>query len=81
VLLVNASHVKGLPCKETDVRDAQWLQQLHAAGLFNGSFRPEQEVLQLRYLVRHRDGMVAESSRLKLRVQKVFTEMTGSFTP
>ena len=50
-------------------------EQLHAAGLLNGSFRPDQEVLQLRYLMRHRDGMVAESSRLMLRIQKVLTEM------
>ena len=75
VFLVNAGHVKGVPGKKTDVCDAQWLQQLHAAGLLHGSFRPEQEVLQLRYLVRHRDGMVAESSRLMLRIQKVLTEM------
>jgi len=75
VFLVNAGHVKGVPGKKTDVCDAQWLQQLHAAGLLNGSFRPDQEVLQLRYLVRHRDGMVAESSRLMLRIQKVLTEM------
>lgn len=75
VCLVNAKHVKGVPGKKTDVCDAQWLQQLHAAGLLNGSFRPEQEVLQLRYLIRHRDGMVAEASRLMLRIQKVLTEM------
>jgi len=75
VFLVNAKHVKGVPGKKTDVCDAQWLQQLHAAGLLSGSFRPEQEVLQLRYLIRHRDGMVAESSRLMLRIQKVLTEM------
>lgn len=75
VFLVNAGHVKGVPGKKTDVCDAQWLQQLHAAGLLSNSFRPDQEVLQLRYLVRHRDGMVAESSRLLLRMQKVLTEM------
>lgn len=75
VCLVNAKHVKGVPGKKTDVSDAQWLQQLHAAGLLRGSFRPEQDVLQLRYLIRHRDGMVAEASRLVLRIQKVLTEM------
>ena len=75
VCLVNAKHVKGVPGKKTDVCDAQWLQQLHAAGLLTGSFRPAQEVLHLRYLIRHRDGMVAESSRLTLRIQKVLTEM------
>ena len=33
VRLVNARHVKGVPGKKTDVCDAQWLQQLHAAPL------------------------------------------------
>ena len=32
VWLVNARAVKGVPGKKTDVCDAQWLQQLHAAG-------------------------------------------------
>lgn len=40
VCLVNARHVKGVPGKKTDVCDAAWLQQLHAAGLLRGSFRP-----------------------------------------
>jgi len=75
VRLVNAQHLKGVPGKKTDVCDAQWLQQLHTAGLLRGSFRPQQDVLQLRYLIRHRDGMVAGTSRLLLRIQKVLTEM------
>ena len=40
VCLVNARHVKGVPGKKTDVCDATWLGQLHAAGLLRGSFRP-----------------------------------------
>lgn len=43
VCLVNARHVKGVPGKKTDVCDALWLQQLHAAGLLRGSFRPKKE--------------------------------------
>ena len=43
VCLVNARHVKGVPGKKTDVCDAAWLQQLHAAGLLRGSFRPRRE--------------------------------------
>lgn len=75
VCLANARHVKGVPGKKTDVCDAQWLQQLHAAGLLNGSFRPAQEVLRLRYLVRHRDSLVRENSSHVHRIQKVLTEM------
>lgn len=75
VFLVNARHVKGVPGKKTDVCDAQWLQQLHAAGLLKKSFRPEQEILPLRYLMRHRAGLIEESSRQVLLMQKVLTEM------
>ena len=75
VCLVNARHVKGVPGKKTDVCDAQWLQQLHAAGLLKKSFRPGPEVLPLRYLMRHRAGLIEESSRQVLLMQKVLTEM------
>lgn len=75
VFLVNARHVKGVPGKKTDVCDAQWLQQLHAAGLLKKSFRPAQDILPLRYLMRHRAGLVEELSRQVLLMQKVLTEM------
>ena len=75
VCLVNARHVKGVPGKKTDVSDAQWLQQLHAAGLLKKSFRPAQDVLRLRYLVRHRDSLVRENAGHVHRIQKVLTEM------
>ena len=70
VFLVNARHVKGVPGKKTDVCDAQWLQQLHAAGLLKKSFRPTQEIVPLRYLMRHREGLIAGSSRQIQRMQK-----------
>lgn len=75
VFLVNARHVKGVPGQKTDVKDAQWLQQLHAAGLLRKSFRPAQEIVPLRYLMRHRQGMVAAASRQVQLMQKVLTEM------
>ena len=73
--LVNARHVKGVPGKKTDVCDAQWLQQLHAAGLLKKSFRPAQEILPLGYLTRHRDSLIREAADHLRRMQKVLTEM------
>ena len=73
--LVNARHVKGVPGKKTDVCDAQWLQQLHAAGLLKKSFRPDQEILSLRYLTRYRDSLIREAGNHLRRMQKVLTEM------
>ena len=75
VCLVNARHVKGVPGKKTDVQDAQWLQQLHAAGLLRKSFRPAKDIVPLRYLMRHRAEMIAEGARQVQLMQKVLTEM------
>ena len=41
VRLVNARYVKNVPGRKSDVKDSQWLQQLHSYGLLQGSFRPE----------------------------------------
>ena len=75
VFLVNARHVKGVPGKKTDVLDAQWLQQLHAAGLLRKSFRPANDILALRSLLRHRANLVADASRQIQLMQKALTEM------
>src|SRR4051812_5912280 len=75
VCLVNARYAKGVPGKKTDVCDAQWLQQLHQAGLLRKSFRPSQEVRPLRYLMRHRQELVRDACRQLQRAQKVLIEM------
>lgn len=76
VCLVNARHVKGVPGrKKTDVQDAQWLQQLHAAGLLRRSFRPDQQIVPLRFLMRHRGEMVSDAARHLQLMQKALTEM------
>jgi transposase len=75
VYLVNARHAKGVPGKKTDVCDAQWLQQLHQAGLLRRSFRPHRQVVPMRYLMRHRAELICEASRQVQRMQKVLTEM------
>jgi len=75
VYLVNARHVKAVPGKKTDVCDTQWLQYLHQVGLLKSSYRPSNEIASLRYLIRHRSSLVADSSRHLLHRQKVLTEM------
>src|SRR3989440_12125333 len=40
LLLVNASHVKNVPRRKTDVTDAQWLCQVLEHGLLKSSFVP-----------------------------------------
>jgi transposase len=37
IVLCNARHVKNVPGRKTDVKDAQWLAQLMEVGLLRGS--------------------------------------------
>ena len=39
-MLVNATHVKQVPGRKTDVQDCVWLAQLLEHGLLRGSFVP-----------------------------------------
>ena len=57
VILVNAHHIKNVPGRKTDVKDCQWIQQLHSYGLLSGSFRPTKEILPLRAYVRQRSRL------------------------
>lgn len=74
VCLINARHIKSINRKKTDVNDAQWLQQLHQAGLLRASFRPDREITPLRYVMRHRAAMVMDASRQIQLMQKALTE-------
>jgi transposase len=71
VLLVNARHVKNVPGRKTDVKDAEWLADLLRHGLLRGSFIPPQGQRDLRDLTRYRTRVVRERTRLENRIQKL----------
>ena len=75
VLLVNARHVKQVPGRKTDVKDAQWLQQLHQFGLLRGSFRPHQNVVALRAYLRQRERLIEYAASHIQHMQKALTQM------
>ncbi|MFN0188902.1 MAG: IS110 family transposase [Bacteroidia bacterium] len=75
VLLVNAYHLKCVPGRKTDIKDAQWIQQLHSNGLLRGSFRPIDEYVRLRGLVRQRAELFKEGARKIQHMLKALTEM------
>ena len=58
LLLVNARHVKNLPGRKTDVKDAEWLCQLLEAGLLRASFVPPKPIRALRQLTRYRKAQI-----------------------
>lgn len=70
LLLVNAHHVKNVPGRKTDVRDAEWLADLLAHGLLRASYVPAQPQRELRELTRGRSVLVADRARLLNRLQQ-----------
>ena len=54
VMLVDPRRIKNVPGRKTDVRDSQWLQQLHSYGLLSGAFRPDGDIRRLRSYLRQR---------------------------
>jgi transposase len=72
--LANASHVKNVPGRKTDVKDATWLADLLAHGLIRASFVPDTQTQELRNLLRTRKQLVREKARHILRVQKTLED-------
>jgi transposase len=75
VCLVNARHVKNVPGKKTDVLDCQWLQQLHSYGLLTASFRPSEEIRQLRTIARQKDMLTRYRAAHIQHMEKALHEM------
>jgi len=75
-LLVNARHVKQVPGRKTDVKDAEWLCQLAEAGLLRASFVPPKPIRALRNLTRYRKTQIQERAREANRLHKAL-EDTG----
>jgi transposase len=71
VWLLNAQHIKAVPGRKTDVKDAQWIAELLRHGLVRPSFIPPQSQRELRDLTRYRTTFVRERATLVNRVQKV----------
>jgi transposase len=71
VWVLNAQHVKNLPGRKTDVKDAEWLADLLRHGLVQPSFIPPQSQRDLRDLTRERTNFVRGRATLVNRVQKV----------
>ena len=75
VILVDPRRIKNVPGRKTDVRDCQWLQQLHTYGLLSGAFRPEGEIRCLRSYLRQRAMLVEYAAQHVQHMQKALTQM------
>jgi transposase len=74
VKLVNAHHIKQVPGRKTDVKDAEWIAQLLQYGLLSASFIPPPEIRNLRDLTRQRTQIVRERATVANRIQKVLED-------
>jgi len=74
--LLNAHHLKAVPGRKTDVRDAEWIAQLVECGLVRPSFVPPKPIRRLRNLTRYRTAVLGERTREKQRLEKLL-EDTG----
>jgi transposase len=88
VKLVDAYKVKNVPGRKTDVKDCQWLAELHRFGLLSGAFRPDRQIQVLRSYWRHRNVLVESCStqihlmqkaleQMNIQLHKVITDITG----
>lgn len=71
VLVVNAQHIKTVPGRKTDVKDAEWIAQLLRHGLLTASFIPPLPQRDLRDLTRQRTNLVQDRARVVNQLQKV----------
>ena len=74
LLLVNAEHIKQVPGRKTDVKDAAWIAQLLGCGLLKASFVPERPVRDLRDLTRQRVQLVRQKVQVANRIQKTLED-------
>jgi transposase len=80
VLVVNARHIKAVPGRKTDVKDAEWIADLLAHGLLRGSFVPAQAQRELRDLTRTRTTLIDERSAVVKRLQRVLEDANLKLT-
>jgi transposase len=72
--LLNARHLKNVPGRKTDVKDAEWICQLVEHGLVRPSFVPPKEIRELRNLTRYRKAQIEERTREVQRLDKVLQD-------
>jgi transposase len=71
VWVVNAHHLKCVPGRKTDPKDARWIAQCFEHGLLNRSFVPDENQRGLRELTRTRTKFVQERTNMVNRVHKL----------
>jgi transposase len=74
VILVNAQHIKRVPGRKTDVKDAEWIAELLLHGLLSPSFIPPKPIRELRDLTRSRTLLIRQRATVANRIQRVLED-------
>jgi transposase len=74
IMPVNAQHIKRVPGRKTDVKDADWIAQLLQHGVLTASSIPPPPIRQLRDLTRQRTTLIRQRATVVNRVQKVLED-------
>ena len=74
LLVTNARHMRNVPGKKTDIKDAEWIATLLRAGLLRGSFIPPLDVRELRQLTWYRKNVVEDINTQKNRIEKTLQQ-------
>lgn len=75
VWLVDGRSTKQVPGRKTDVKDCQWIQQLHSYGLLSRCFIPEDAIQELRTFQRLREDHIRSAAMHINHMQKALTQM------
>lgn len=70
IIVANPHHMKNVPGKKTDIKDAHWIATLLRAGLLSPSYIPPKEIRELRDWTRYRDILIKELVGHKNRIEK-----------
>ena len=80
LVLANAKHVKNVPGRKTDVKDAEWLAKLLRSGLIEGNFVPPEEIRDLRDLTRYRKKLISNRTAEQNRIHKILQDANIKLT-
>jgi transposase len=89
VCVVNAAHARNLPARKTDMKDCQWLAELHSKQLLNSGFIPPAAIRELRDYSRLRQDHIEMASphvlhmhkaldQMNIKIHEVLSDLTGA---
>lgn len=74
-ILVDTRTVKMVPGRKSDIKDCQWIQQLHSCGLLQGAFRPPEMFNAVRSIYRERENVQRMRTQAIQSIQKSLDQM------